>query len=620
MIPSTLGANRRDYHQTDLTPDTYRNGNTAKVLINSYRDNYLDGYGQQTFDYDPEKTTDNWNFLGNDGNFNGSMPTMSWRDYDGSGQQRVQQAGYNPGDGADAMLVGSGPNPYARKTMHKLWSQGTFARTYKTDQTMIKPYSGDETGLSYDIDIDHSESPQVRMQRNILEHERSLNRMQKQRQKPDTFQNNTDDMRAGPMSRPYSFNGSADSNAGKQFARHSRQMGGTPGAPNEYPMVGDQPDGMVAKQGIWHDMRERNETVMKRLRIAVDGDIAYERNTPGRAVVDSGKRAPPGDAYIPQDSNERANDQAEIGRAPATHGTQIADLQAQAQLYDQRKAENLMNRITTNSTLETPRMAVYQYDSRKLFEKQAAGMAMRNLMEAKARDLDIRNDIEVEELRLNQMRLSIQGRAAGPVMGIAPTDTNFHDTRQVAKVLANNLRDPGTPVGDTRTDMQLLETRLRADNSHLSASEFVTMSGKVLGTMAAHDERKTENRGVADLEDPGSKRAETQAASAFYESRQTPNAVSQMAKNAGRAIADSSNTRGDANKWDERKTQEQLARTLADPHIVDRDAGEQPILAAHETVSRAAKYRGGNMDGVKGGSSDMGSRGSDHLGGVIPRR
>jgi hypothetical protein len=576
MNHSILGANRTDYHQTDLQPDTYRGANASKVLLGSFRDNYLDNFGQQTFDYDQQSTEDNWRFLGNDGAFN--APGFTWRDYDGSGQIRSQQTGVaGDGSGGAIMSVGGGSNPYKRQTMYKLWSTGTFERQFKVDQTMIKPYSGDETGLDYSIDIDHSESREVRMQRQVLEHQRSLNAMQLGRKKPDTFQPASDDSRTNMLNKPYSFNGDMDSTAGRQLARHSRTAG-LPG--------GEQPDGMVSKQGMWHDVRERMVSTLKSLRLGVDGDIAYERNNAAPQVIVSGHRNV-NDGTFAVDHNERQWSDNLQQRTPYSLGTQQVDLQAQQQLYEGKYAADLYNKVHNNATLETPRAAEFQYDNKKIFERQIANMAIRNLLDAKARDQDIKNDIELEEQRLNVTRMNAPLMEAGAQQAALPSDMDATDERQVAAMLARTWRDPGTAATDTKSDLDVLNERMTSISTHMSAPEFVSLTGLVLGSIPTLSERQNVGAAGADLPDAGSARLPTVASTAFHESRQTPNALAKMSRNAGRAQPTG---KLDMDKLDERQTVGQLSRNAPETYLMERNLMEVNNNPTGEVAMRAMHY------------------------------
>jgi len=247
----------------------------------------------------------------------------------------------------------------------------------------------------------------------------------------------------------------------------------------------------------------------------------------------------------------------------------------------------LYNKVSNNATLETPRAAEFQYDNKKIFERQIANMAIRNLLDAKARDLDIKNDIENEEQRLNVMRMNAPLMEAGAAQAALPSDMDATDERQVASMLARTWRDPGTAATDTKSDLDVLNERMSSISTHMTAPEFVSLTGLVLGSIPTLSERQNIGASGADLADAGSARATTVAATAFHEARQTPNALSKMSRNAGR-----SQPMGnlDTDKFDERQTVGQLARHAPDTYLMERHLMEVNNNPSAEVTTRAAHY------------------------------
>lgn len=579
---TTLAANRYGFEnqQLDLKPDTYRTDNLSKVLIGSLRDQYLDNYGQTTFDYDAHATTETFMDLANDGAFRDA--TFTWRDFDGGGVLRAKQTGIDAATGAPIMNWSSGPNPN-KTTYAGLFNRGSFYKDYKSDQTMAGWDTEAMTGLSYDIVLDTSESQDFRRENAYKEHLRANNRMQAARKKADVGQITSDDNHTTWMQRPYSSAGTGV----EQAERHTKYL----------------PDGTayLDKGGMWRDVRQRSVDAMKKLRAGgPDMFVPYERAGSGGQVIDSGKRQAGTSADEQRrakvDTLERDRLLDKIGNGPVVnHKAWQADwLVNQETRNDSKQVDNLLNRISTNMTLSQPGAAYFQYDYHRL---QDTNMTRRMLIQW-ARDVqervEVKTDVDAEEERLiqHQAWATAADPSDGAHHGSHLTDTRLLDTRLTAALLVGDALDPQSRAYDvTDTDKHKLYERLARAMPGANIDDFVSQSGRVLQTIMTEEARLNAGaRRSADAADV-QERAETRTDSSMYESRMTQNGPAMLARAAPKELSrDVVGT--DRQGFDTRLERTPLASNAKDPHSISwrRTGYEADNNPTGETRHRAASY------------------------------
>jgi hypothetical protein len=584
--PSVLGANRYgpENRQLDLKPDTYRVGNLSKVMVGSFRDDHLDNYGQTTFDYDPQVTTEIFKDIANDGALHD--PTFTWRDFNGSGTVNAKVMGIDPTSGAPIMRWGSGPNPNKR-TYASLFNRGTFYKDYKTDQTMAGWDTQTMTGLSYDIVLDTTESPDARRENAYKEHLRANNRMQTSRKKGLESQTTSDDNRTTILQRPYSASGAHQ----QQIEQHTKFA----------------PGGVahLAKQGMWHDVRQRSVDAMKKLRVGgQDMEVPYERAGSGGQVIDNGTRQVGTFAEEQRrakvDHMERDWQDAKLGEAGRVHHRAWqADWQSNQEVQsDSKVVDNLLNRINTNMTLSQPAPAYFQYDYKRLEEINST----RPMMTQWARDYIerdvVKSDVDGDQELMIQQRFMLQNDSGALPYGTHISDEHAIDERKAAALLVGHAPDPYSLAYDaTSSDKFKLYERLERSMPGINAPEFVTQSGQALNDMMATEARKTAARGAAPSAlEAGSQRTIGDSDAKIYESRMVVNSAAQLAraapKAAGRALADSASVGSDRAAMDTRLERTPMAQNAksADSLQWRAEGAEANNNPARETRGRAMSY------------------------------
>jgi hypothetical protein len=592
-----LAGNRYEVTSIDLKPDTYRPSG-GKVLIGSFRDEYLNNFGQTTIPYDPETTREINTMMMSDAAIQDS--TFTWRDWDGHGQIRAQAMMPGGDSAAPAMLWGVGPSPSkASQRIQKIWNLGSFNTSYKKDSTMVKPYSADETGLSMSVDIDHSLSPQERLRQSSLAHMRRSNTYQMQRKKADSSQVVSDDASSQPLGRSFSYNGSPTSSAAQSIQRHTRIGPG-----------GTSQSGLE-QNGQWKDLRTRNDEYMRRLRLGVDGYISYERNMHAPQVLDTGKRALDGGhgdgnlsvSTIRTDPETTRMQSLELGSRSAAHviGPTSALMSNQEVNYDGRKVDELQTKLNQNMTIHTPSTAQYDYDNHKYLEQQTSKRAAADFMDRVERAWLIGTDASKMQETMATEHLTQHLKTSGPILAKGVYEIDPLDEQMVTRMTVAALSDPHSKSWEqTDTDMDAYYEQLTRLMPAADVPEFLTIVGKTVQSMQKYDSATQSGRAAANLKSSGSTVPDTVETIDKYDNRQTVNALSNILRQPGPIIAN--DALNDTFKFETR--QEQVRVVANAPEHIYRDEGaleKQSTLDVdqRETQTRATRYGSKNNSRVE---------------------
>jgi len=543
----------------NLIPDYY-DQQGIKRLNNNQRTFDIETYQERTKDYDSQFTNDYFQVLSRDDNF--VDLGSKWYDMDGRGQTVGVQTGTNA-DGTPVYQTGQALK--SDKYFYRKFSERYM--NYRKDQTMVMPFSPEETGLVTGVDIDHTNSHDERVRQALAQSNHTQFMMQKQRQAPGETVVDVDTNNNPWMSRGYTGLGS---DSGLSAAS------------------GNQP---ISK--YQRDL-ERQKAAYRTLRV-VDGDIPETHVSWSPAVVAQQPFTMPL-GFIDVEHGETNPDKDDAKKVTRSMFTPMRD-----QIPDRHQ------QLIDNYVINTPMVA--NYFPRNPIDAAAhlASMAstesdhrwsdntrsytptmMRNLMDYLDTNHEVVSDIDALDSLIQKGPTMQDIATSNKGLRDLSNDTTKYDSSLISSnvdmTIGNFVNRHGNGVSDSNGYSEALVSGL----SPKDIQDFKAMGRDFVQSMHKTSEMRSKPLNVAGMSD-GLPKADTATDIHSLDTRQVANIRGLVLRNPGDGTT-MNDFDYDHRMLDNRMTAEMIQRPFEDFLAFERDTQEKPSYKDRERFARGAVY------------------------------